>query len=303
MNSIWNLLDWILPAVRLSDDLEDPYALSDDGYSVTSSPPRTRGQYAHDPRRDWNRDREERERARAAEHDRERERQRAQALERENAALRQRVSSLENDLQSARQSLAAFTLLTSPMSATTSLAQPQLYHPPSPDPINLRTSYDSLLSSYSLTRRALQERTEEVASLKSFLSKTDEWSGAQLIQALRDLNSEIVQLAASAADEFASSLDRRVDLTRQSDRELVNSALGPVMANLLATRDHASDPTLVQFAIQAWEVCCVGRVLDSFCFGLPAEVDQFLTNIFEHMHRVGQSHLSPPVCSTSCMAG
>ncbi|KAI0925855.1 hypothetical protein AcW1_008174 [Taiwanofungus camphoratus] len=290
MNSFWNFLDWILPSVRLSDDLEDPYALHD-GYSVhisttSSSAPSIPEQ--QDPRRDWNRDREreqERERVRVAEQEREKDRQRIQALEREKAALYQRIASLENDLQSARQSLATFNLISSPVPPPESMNQPQIYHPPNPDPANLRTSYDSMLSSYSVMHRALYERTEEVASLRSFLSKTDEWSGAQLIQGLRDLNAEIVQLAASVAEEFSPSLDRRIDLVRQSDRELVTNALGPMMTNLLATRDHAGDPTLVQFAIQAWEVCCVGRVLDAFCFGLPVEIDQFLTSVFEHMHR------------------
>ncbi|CCL98779.1 uncharacterized protein FIBRA_00784 [Fibroporia radiculosa] len=267
MNSFWTFLDWILPSVRLSDDLDDAYALADDAHSVADPHPRIRG---HDPRRDWAADRDR-------ELERDRDRQRIQSLERENAALYQRVAALERDVQAARQSLAAFSLQPEPSTP------PQIYRPSTTEPAN-RTSYDSLLASYTLTRRTLHDRTEEVASLKSFLSKTDEWSGAQLIQAIRDLNSEIVQLAASVAEEFASALDRRLDLSRQSDRDLVNTALGPVMMNLLVTRDHAGDPTLVQFAIQAWEVCCVGRVLDSFCFGLPSDIDQFLTNVFEHMH-------------------
>ncbi|OCH95335.1 hypothetical protein OBBRIDRAFT_788213 [Obba rivulosa] len=293
MNSFWSFLDWILPPVRLSDDLEAPYTLSDDGYSVhitsTSSLPTHRGYQATDLRREATRDRDRdrresvRDRAPPAAQEREKDRQRIQALERENAALQQRVSSLESDLRSARETLVTYNLLASPVSALR--PEEQVQFPLAPDTGTLRTSYDSLFSSYSMVHRTLQERTEEVASLRTFLSKTDEWSGAQLIQALHDLNSEIVQLAASVADEFSSSLDRRVDLTRHSDRELVNNALGPVMTNLLATRDHMADPTLVQFAIQAWEVSCVGKVLDAFCFGLPADVDQFLSGIFEHMHR------------------
>lgn len=296
MNSLWTLLDWILPSVRLSDDLEGRY-LTDDGYSVASTitAPRIRGQYTHELRRDWTRERDrererelDRERARIAIEDREKERQRAQLLERENAALQQRVAALERDLQSARQSLATFTVLSSPVPPATSLNVPnRIYRTPSPNPADLRTSYDSLLSSYKVVHCALQERTEEVASLKTFLSKTDEWSGAQLLQSLRDLNAEIVQLAASAAEEFASSLDRRVDLVRQSDRELLNSAIGPAMTNLLVSRDHSSDPTLVQFAIQAWEVFCVGRIMNAFCFGLPPDIDQFLGSMFEQMNRAG----------------
>lgn len=286
MNSLWNFIDWILPPVRISDDLEDPYAFSDDGSSAITahsrtSPPRIR---AHQPsdRREWTRDREC-DSSRDLEH--EKERRRIQSLERDKATLAERVAALENDLQSARQSIANFSLLTSPSISDSKTNSTDSF--PTLDPEDLQTSYDSVISSYSVMQRALQERTEEVQSLKSFLSKTDEWSGAQLIQSLRDLNAEIVQLSASVADEFASTFDRRVDRTRPSDREMITGALGPVMTNLLLTRDHTGDPTLVQFAIQAWEIHCISRVFDSFCFGLPGEVDQILASVFEHMHRSG----------------
>ncbi|OBZ72440.1 hypothetical protein A0H81_07665 [Grifola frondosa] len=251
-----------------------------------SAPARPTSGLEQERERDRTRE-QDHERARASEQEREKERgkerQRIQALERENATLHQRVSSLENELQSARYSLLTYNLLSSPAPQSNTANQAQVPHPP--DAIDTRPSYDSLLSAYSILHQAFQERTEEITSLKSFLSKTDEWSGAQLIQALHDLNAEVVQLSASVAEEFSPSLDRRVDHSRQSDRELVMNSLGPMMTNLLATRDHGSDPTLVQFAIQAWEVCCIGRVLDSFCFGLPVEVDQILTKVFEHMHR------------------
>jgi len=304
MNAFWNLIDWFLPSIRLSDELDDPEALSDShfssAYNGTPSsypPPRFRSQQQQQLQavdrargvewqreRDKERDRErerERERERQREEEREKERQRIQGLERDNALLSQKIAQLENELRSTTQS-AALNFLDGPaMPPQAALSFPS--SPPS-EPATLRNTYESLLTSYSVTQRALHDRTEEVTSLKSFLSKTDEWSGAQVLQALRDLNAEIVQLAASVAEEFASSLDRRMDFTRQSDRELILSALGPVLTNLLATRDHTSDPTLVQFAIQAWEVVCIGKVLDGFCFGLPSEVDQALSKIFDHMH-------------------
>ncbi|CAL1716869.1 unnamed protein product [Somion occarium] len=289
--------------IRLSDDLADPEALTDNGFadSPSSYPPhrfrsqpqvvdRSRGQW------DWQREREkekerERERERQREQERERERQRILALERDNALLVQRVSQLEQELQSTRHTMSTLNFLASP--GPSASLPPGIPSSPPADPTALRNAYEALLSSYNLTQHALSDRAEEVTSLQSFLTKTDDFSGAQLIQALRDLNSEIVHLAASVAEEFGSSMDRRVDLTRQSDRELVTNALGPVIANLLASREHTSDPTLVQFAVQAWEIVCIGRVLESFCFGLPPDVDQALSRIFHHMH------LSEPQPTTS----
>lgn len=312
--------------MRLSEDHNDPEALSDGnshsppsispsttassyppvGFlnrasqsslrSQRSSPPRSSSdtqqtqptpnpQDLHSVERSKGWDRE-RERERQREREREQDRQRILALERENALLSQRVSQLELDLRSAKQTIHTLNLVAAPhLPLPPSLPQ---FPPPPSDPLLLKATYEKLLGTYNLTQRAVLERTEEVSSLKSYLSKNDEVSGAQILQALRDLNAEIVQLAASIAEEFSASMDRHINLAKPSDMDLVSSVLGPVLTNLLATRDHEGDPTLVQFAIQAWEVVCIGKVLDSFCFGLPSEVDQAFLRIFDHMHRSGE---------------
>lgn len=326
MNAIWNLLDWILPSVRLSDDLEGPQIIPDASFPPSTIPSSTistyppthrfftrpshaslRGQQQQQPQNtqqqpqlverskgwDWQREREreretererekERERERQREKERERDRQKILSLERENALLSQKVAQLEVDLRSANQTIAALDLVAAPhIPLPSNILQ---FPPPPPNPVALKATYEKLLGAYNLSQRAVLERTEEISSLKSYLSKNDEVSGAQILQALRDLNTEIVQLAASVAEEFSSSMDRHIDLAKPADRDLVSNVLGPVLTNLLATRDHEGDPTLVQFAIQAWEVICIGKVLDSFCFGLPSEVDQAFLRIFDHMH-------------------
>ncbi|KAI0707079.1 hypothetical protein C8Q76DRAFT_629279 [Earliella scabrosa] len=156
------------------------------------------------------------------------------------------------------------------------------------DPRRLRVLYTSLRATYGDARQIILSQAEELASLKSFLSKTDDWSGAQLLQAVADLNSEIIQLSASIAEEFAPSLrtdTRSPSAARERDREIVGPALGKEMLKLLESREHASDPTLVQFALQAWEVYCVSRVMEAFCYGLPKDVDEALRLLFERMQR------------------
>lgn len=286
MNSLWSIFDWIFPPVRLSDDYDDPEA--PDGYISLRrhsfiTPSRLRAQpHLEAPQGDWSRQRE-----RYKEHERERDRQLITTLEQDNAALRQRVAALEHDLRASNQALSSLQMLSTPPLSINAV----LPSPPSPplDPGELSTVFGALKVSQDLTHQALYERTEEVSSLRSFLSKTDDWSGAQLLQAMRDLNAEIVQLAASIADEYATVLDRRIDLSRLSDREFIEGALGRQIAELLARRDHAADPTLLQFAIQAWEVVCVNQILDAFCFGLPAEVDDILAAVFDRMHQYGES--------------
>ncbi|THH00218.1 hypothetical protein EW026_g2288 [Hermanssonia centrifuga] len=286
MNSLWNLLDWFLPSIRLSDDLDDPEAQPNEAFSLRRrsllNPPRLRSHsQIQAPDLEWQR---QREREQRKEQERDKDRQRIGTLERENAALTARISQLEHDLRTANQSLSTLRLLSSPALPLDISIPP----PPSPplDPASLHTAYEALIATQALTHRALHDRTEEVSSLRTFLSKTDDWSGAQLLQALRDLNAEIVQLAASVVDEFSSALDRKVDLTRPSDRDVVHRALGAQMEELLERRDHAADPTLLQFAIQALLVAGVRQIMDAFCFGVPREVDNALISIFEGMHRL-----------------
>lgn len=315
MNSLWTILDWLLPSlpsVRLSDDLADPEAARTPTDNVTvngnafgytdvspsSYPPhRFRTNQAVDrPRSHWDSHQKEREKERDRERDRDRERQREEerrktqeqisSLEGENAKLKQKLEQLESKLKTSQQTVDTLAVLVPP-GLSPSGAPPGFPLTPPKDPIALRSAYESLLSYYNVTNRALQDRSEEVSSLQSFLSKTDDFSGAQLIQALRDLNSEIVQLAASVTEEFASSFSRKPEFKRPSDLDLVANALGPTLTKLLS-RDHSADPTLVQFAIQAWEVVCIGRVFDAFCFGAPSSVNDALTRIFQHMQLSGE---------------
>ncbi|KAH9960812.1 hypothetical protein BC827DRAFT_1155571 [Russula dissimulans] len=142
----------------------------------------------------------------------------------------------------------------------------------------LRTSYAELANSV----RTLESNSEELQSLKSFLTKTDNYSGQQIIQAVHDLNTEILQLAAAVSDEFPLTR-RSPGLWKESHCELIREAIGDGMLALLRDGDHEDDPTIVQLAVQAWEVWCCRQVLDSFCAGAPPEVDRFLNDIFREM--------------------
>lgn len=289
MNSIWSLLDWFFPAIRLTDDhtrLDDPEAFAGRAYALHARTVSTPGRPllpAPDPA-EWHRQRERRKDGEREPYSRERERERDRetefiALRRENEELRARVQQLERDLQMARQSAANVQL-----DANSAALSPRT--PQTDSSVGLRPAYDALAAAHAAVQQALRERTEEVASLRTFLTKTDELSGAQLVQAVRDLNSEILQLAACAADEFAGTFDRRVRYARSSDRETLYPALGVRTTELLEEQDHAQDPTFVQFAIQAWEVACVGRLMIPFCAGAPSDVQRMLSAVFQRIQEI-----------------
>jgi uncharacterized phage infection (PIP) family protein YhgE len=151
---------------------------------------------------------------------------------------------------------------------------------------NLRTSYVELANSV----RTLESSGEELRSLKSFLTKTDDCSGQQIVQAIHDLNTEILQLAAAVSDEFPLTR-RSPGLWKESHCEFIREAIGDGMLALLRDGDHEDDPTVVQLAIQAWEVWCCRQVLDAFCAGAPPEVDRFLHDVFREMQSSGECFL------------
>lgn len=312
MNALWNFIASYLPAIRITSDLEYNYPSDDDqsqsddddSYDLpTTAPyyspmpvPRTRLGQRHDrplshalildPHRSSD--------------------ARVKNLETFNSRLQEQVLSLQRQLEhlqadfsSTKMELehqrSANTLLVSQKGQlSVELAQACAARQAQATEVHkLRTSYAELASSV----RTLESNGEELKTLKSFLTKTDDFSGQQIIQAVHDLNTEILQLAAVVSDEF--TLSRCAPgLWKESHCELVREAVGDGMLALLRDGDHENDPTVVQLAIQAWEVWCCQQVLDAFCAGIPPEVDRFLNDIFREMQSSGRypsaiSHLIP----------
>ena len=176
-----------------------------------------------------------------------------------------------------------------------------------------RSSDDSSASHVSRLKTLLNDRTSELNSLQAFLSKHDEWSGAQVVQAVEDLNGELARLASAVSDAFVigSDIDSNCSDTAsvgtkspphlpnsKSDQEThdrLKEALGSAFYQFIFTRSGPpSDPSpLVQYAIQAWQVWCCSRIIDSFCFGLPSEVERLLADVWESIKREG----APPQIS------
>lgn len=135
-----------------------------------------------------------------------------------------------------------------------------------------------------------EEERAHLRGLDTFLTKVDRFSGAQIIQALQDLNSEILQFAASATelctfDKYSRASPSR---TTQATKETA-SRLGPSLARFLSSRDHAQDPILVQLALQACIATCIARALSSFCFGFASKPNAVLTQIYQQMYSTGRS--------------
>ncbi|KAF8554472.1 hypothetical protein OG21DRAFT_1508910 [Imleria badia] len=128
-----------------------------------------------------------------------------------------------------------------------------------------------------------EEERAQSKSMETFLTKTDLWSGAQVIQAVQDINSEILQFAASAI-ELCTFVKQRTTQPKMSQiQNDVSSRLGVSLTRTLLTRDHSQDPMLVQIALQGCISYCISRALSSFCIGYQSKANITLTQLYSHM--------------------
>jgi hypothetical protein len=152
------------------------------------------------------------------------------------------------------------------------------------------SSRSSANRSNSLTN-ADEERAQARGS-EIFLTKADSWSGVQIIQAIQDLNSEVLQFAASVTDN--STFDRDLQSSLPKDSKIVQnvaSMLGHELTQILSTNDNAHEPTFVQFALQGCTSKCIARSLSSFCMGYKP--DGVLAQVYGHLYFSGALDTHP----------
>ncbi|KAF9243387.1 hypothetical protein BU15DRAFT_86368 [Melanogaster broomeanus] len=125
-----------------------------------------------------------------------------------------------------------------------------------------------------------EEERAQAKSMEIFLTKTDLWSGAQVIQAVQDLNSEILQFSASAVELCTFAKQHLPQAKVSQTQNEVSSRLGPTLTRMLSTRDHSQDPMLVQMALQGCISYCISRALSSFCIGYQSKSNITLTQIY-----------------------
>lgn len=165
--------------------------------------------------------------------------------------------------------------------------------PPPPMPVSI----------HSVPLPNTVEQRARTLGLEAFLNKHDSWSGAEVVQAVQDLNAEVLQYAAAAAEACASEalLAHKSNSSRPPASKVAQAIqdtagrLGAPFVRVLATREHAHDPILVQFAVQACVSTAIQRFWLAFCPGLSAKYDALLAQLYMHMHLSGVFHALLPV--------
>ncbi|KAJ7707628.1 hypothetical protein B0H17DRAFT_918136 [Mycena rosella] len=131
------------------------------------------------------------------------------------------------------------------------------------------------------TSMLLEEHRAQLRSTETYMTRTDSWSGAQVMQAVHDLNSEIIQLASSATELCTFDTDGPGSPQAMQD---TSARLGPSLAGLLSARErNAQDPTLVGLALQSAMATCVARAMSAFALGLPSKSDVILSQVYSHI--------------------
>lgn len=300
MNALWNFIASYFPSIRIYNELQADYLSEDEGsndgpYDLPTTMP------LPSPSRPGQRHDRPNLRTTALDDDDaiDADNARAKQLEAFNSRLQEQVLTLQRQLEHIQSDFSSTKMELEHQRSTNSLLVSQkgqlsvdlaqacaAHRAQATEVHSLRTSYVELANSV----RTLESSGEELRSLKSFLTKTDDFSGQQIVQAVHDLNTEILQLAAAVSDEFPLTR-RSPGLWKESHCEFIRGAIGDGMLALLRDSDHEEDPTIVQLAVQAWEVWCCRQVLDAFCAGAPPEVDRFLQDVFREMQLSGECFL------------
>lgn len=131
-----------------------------------------------------------------------------------------------------------------------------------------------------------EERAAQARSFEIFLTKTDSWSGAQVIQAVNDLNGEILQFAASVTDLCTFGKRPRTSPSRPTQAiQDTAERLGHQLTRILMARDHSQDSILVQMALQGCIATCIKRAWSSFCIGFQPKLDVILSQVYVDMYK------------------
>ena len=168
----------------------------------------------------------------------------------------------------------------------------------SPSKRSYRTSTTSMTSIHGLPTYR-DEYMAHIQSFDVFMTKTDSWSGAQVMQAVMDLNSEIQQFSGSLTELHDSVYTAKRGNPPAIDPNTLSQAkqntatrLGIPLMHLLSTHGHNEGPsTLFQPALQAALCAIIDRTLSSFCVGFPAKYDVLLNELYLRMRSFGKFFL------------
>ena len=149
-------------------------------------------------------------------------------------------------------------------------------------------------SSFNHSQSLLAARTGELRGVQRFLSTADEFSGADLIRDLEQLNAEIVQLACEMAEAF-SERERKDD--GQLDTEIfetVKKIIGTRLVELLRSPMGRESEIVIQTAFRAAIIAHAHWIVSAWFFEDIKKSEQMINDIYDSVRNAGKFPESSP---------
>ncbi|KIM25434.1 hypothetical protein M408DRAFT_331188 [Serendipita vermifera MAFF 305830] len=144
--------------------------------------------------------------------------------------------------------------------------------------------YQDMLRKYEATNRVLERTLEKLASANEFLDTGDALGHDDALARVISFNEEMTQVASLFAEKIAFLQDGEDDLPNPyqgaDEEDLVHRFLSPRFPPLLLHPDLEKRRAFVELAIRACLVYFAGLILNSGCFGLREDMDQFLLQVW-----------------------
>ncbi|KAK0196217.1 hypothetical protein F5146DRAFT_922862 [Armillaria mellea] len=187
------------------------------------------------------------------------------SLTRSSDVLKQRLADAEDELQQARNQNQVSDQQLKAQAAAAKLA---------------RDEVGRVSVAHEQTRVLLRTRTEELRAAQVYLDRADQSSGADVINMIDALNSEIFQTAATVAEAFKFG-EKKVEESSEAEvaYDHVIEILGPRMTELLKSTLHHDDQILIQTAFQAAMCAYVDWIVTSWYFE-GREEEQMLSSLY-----------------------
>ena len=143
-------------------------------------------------------------------------------------------------------------------------------------------------------KELLDVRTGELKGAQAFLTKADQFAGGDVIKLVQQLNAEILQTAASMAEELTVE-EKKIDAEgkeQESDETTAaitrtEEIIGPRLTELLRTSEHHEDAILIQTAFQTGMAAYSHWMISSWCFESP-EDEHMLSEIYARVREAGE---------------
>lgn len=155
------------------------------------------------------------------------------------------------------------------------------------------TAYQELLRKHEATNRLLERTQEQLASANEFLDISDTLDPDDALNRVHNFNDQVTQLASLIASKvtFLEGEEEFPNPFPEEDGDMVHRFLSPRFLPLLRIDNLDKRQVYLELAIRACFVYFSAQIVNSNCFGLRDDLDQFFGQVWDIVHNESKSLL------------